>query len=135
MKNTGVEAEKAWEDRMSSTYIYRFPDQKALRGLNNNRPVGDFPKPADYLFLSMDAGLAYAEVKSVQSSTSFSFSGLRPMQMSTALQMAKRGRGHLYQIYIFSFGLGQWFQMSGTELEKRVSNGEKSVKFKELVKW
>lgn len=131
-KNDGTAAERAFETLIKADVLYRFPDQKALTGLNGGRRVGDFPKPSDYL-VTKAGETSYAEVKSVQSSTSFPFDDIRPSQKSMALRLARVGG--LYNFYIFSFGLGQWFVMPAKVFAAAVEAGSKSVKFKDLTPW
>lgn len=131
-KNDGVAAEKAFESRIGADILYRFPDKKALVGLNGGRKVGDFPKPSDYL-VTKAGETWYAEVKSTQSATSFPFADIRPAQSAMALkQAAFNGR---FTFYIFSYGLGQWFLMTEQQYAFAVSQGRKSIKFEELSAW
>lgn len=130
--NDGTAAEEAFETLIDADVCYRFPDQKALRGLNRGRPVGDFPKPSDYL-ITKDRETFYAEVKSCQSAVSFPFADIRPAQKAMALtQAAVGGR---YEFFIFSYGLGKWFRMNEQMFASAVAKGAKSIKFKELFEW
>lgn len=130
--NDGTAAEEAFEKLILADDLYRFPDQKMLRGLNGGRPVGDFPKPSDYLVTKL--GLTwYAEVKSTQSATSFPFADIRPSQKAKALKMA--AFGGRYHFYIFSYGLGKWFLMSCNQFAFAITHGRKSIKFEELQEW
>lgn len=131
-KNDGTAAEKAFETLIKADVLYRFPDAKALRGLNNGRAVGDFPKPSDYL-VTRDGSTWYAEVKSCESMTSFPFADIRPSQKAMALKQA--AVGGRYDFHIFSFGLGRWFTMSCEKFAEVVATGAKSVKFQELPAW
>lgn len=131
-KNDGTSAEAAFEQLIEADVLYRMPDQKALTGLNGGRRVGDFPKPSDYI-VTKAGETFYAEVKSVQSATSFPFDDIRPAQKSMALRQARVGGR--YDFYIFSFGLGQWFCMPATQFAERVEAGAKSVKFKDIIPW
>ncbi|WP_037500548.1 hypothetical protein [Sphingomonas jaspsi] len=130
--NDGTAAEKAFELRIGADDLYRFPDKKALTGLNGGRKVGDFPKPSDYL-VTKDQQTFYAEVKSVQSATSFPFADIRPSQRAAALKMARVGGR--YDFYIFSYGLGEWFVMREQQFAALCADGAKSVKFKDLTPW
>lgn len=137
MANDGKQAENAWLRRMEATprtVIERFWDARDLRGRNGGKAVADFPKPSDFLIYTSEA-LQFAEVKSVQSKTSFAFANIKHKQRSTALTMAAAGGGHLYTFYIFSFGLGQWFTMSANQLRAAVDDDRASLKFEELTKW
>jgi hypothetical protein len=131
-KNDGTDAEEAFEELIAADDLYRFPDQKMLRGLNRGRPVGDFPKPSDYLVTKAGATW-YAEVKSCQSPTSFPFADIRPSQKAKALKMAVVGGR--YDFHIFSYGLGKWFRMSCEAFAAAVASGAKSIKFEELPIW
>lgn len=134
MRNDGKTAEDAWLRYMQAnpnTVVERFWDQRDLRGRNGGRAVGDFPKPADFLVYHK-GHLHYAEVKSVQSATSFPFKDIRPKQKSTALRMAAAGAGTHFLFYIFSYALGQWFIMSADQLAKATKS---SIKFTELTPW
>jgi hypothetical protein len=131
-KNDGTAAEEAFETLIKADVLYRFPDQKALTGLNGGRRVGDFPKPSDYL-VTKNAVTWYAEVKSVQSTTSFPFADIRPSQKSMALRQARVGGR--YDFHIFSYGLGQWFLMPCSQYAAAVAAGAKSIKFEELTPW
>lgn len=136
-KNDGKDAEAAWlriVERTPKTVVERFWDQRDLRGRNGGRAVGDFPKPADFLIMQ-EGIIKFAEVKSVQSNTSFSFSGIRTKQRTTALRLAKAASGHLYVFFIFSFGLGQWFTMDGTQFAAAIDADRASLKFSELSPW
>src|SRR3546814_4839757 len=70
--------------------IGRFWDQSDLRCLNGGRAVNDYSKPADFL-VTQNAQIEYAEVKSVQSATSFPFSNIERGQRSAALRQAMVG--------------------------------------------
>lgn len=133
--NDGVSAENAWvhAKTKAGAIVERFWDAKALRGLNNLKSVKDFPKPADYL-VTEAAGIHYAEIKSVQSATSFGFNNLRPKQVSTALAHHSRGWGDRYVFYIFSFGLGKWFTMNADQFAT-IRALKSSAKFSELTPW
>ena len=131
-KNDGTAAETAFETLIKADVLYRFPDQKMLRGLNGGRPVGDFPKPSDYL-VTKARETHYAEVKSTQSATSFSFGDIRPSQKSMALRQATVGGA--YTFYIFSFGLGKWFLLGAKQFAGAIAAGRKSLKFTELSPW
>src|SRR3546814_11638250 len=77
-KNDGAEAQSAFFNAMRKrpgVVIERFWDQSDLRGLNGGRAVNDYSKPADFL-VTQNAQIEYAEVKSVQSATSFPFSNI-----------------------------------------------------------
>lgn len=132
MKNDGTAAEKAFETLIAADDLYRFPDKKALTGLNGGRPVGDFPKPSDYLVTKAGATF-YAEVKSIQSTTSFPFADIRPSQSAKALSMARVGGR--FDFFIFSYGLGQWFIMNEQLYAAVRGTGAKSIKFKECPTW
>lgn len=134
-KNDGKEAEKAFEDYWNAkplTVLYRFNDQRDLRGLNGGRPVGDFPKPADYL-LTHQGHTIYAEVKSTRSKTSFPFGDIRPSQKSMALRQAAVGGPYFF--YIFSYGLGEWFFMDAKTFASVLDAGKASIKFEDLTIW
>lgn len=131
-ENDGTEAERAFEELIEADVLYRFPDQKALRGLNGGRQVGDFPKPSDYL-VTKNGRTFYAEVKSTQSHVSFGFDDIRPSQRSMALRQAAVGGD--FRFYIFSFGLGKWFVLFADQFEAVIKSGAKSIKFKELTPW
>ncbi len=131
-KNDGTQAERAFEVRIAADDLYRFPDKKALTGLNGGRKVGDFPKPSDYL-VTKGGQTFYAEIKSVQSDTSFPFADIRPSQRAKALRMACIGGR--YDFFIFSFGLGKWFLLAAPQFATACEAGAKSVKFKELPEW
>lgn len=131
-KNDGTAAEDAFEKLIKADDLYRFPDKKALTGLNGGRKVGDFPKPSDYL-VTMQGETFYAEVKSVQSATSFPFADIRPAQRAKALKMA--AVGGRYDFYIWSFGLGKWFLMTEELFAMAAKAGAKSIKFEELPEW
>jgi hypothetical protein len=135
MKNTGKEAERAFLNRVNAvpkTVVERFYDQADLRGINGGRPVGDFPKPSDFL-VTQSGILFYAEVKSTQSKTCFSFGDIRPGQRSAALKQAMAGGP--YYFFIFTYGLGQWFCLPCQQFAKAVQDGKKSIKFKDLTEW
>lgn len=131
-RNDGVAAEKAFERLIGADVLYRFPDQKALTGLNGGRRVGDFPKPSDYLVTKAGATF-YAEVKSCQSGVSFPFGDIRPSQKSMALKQA--AAGGRFDFYIFSYGKGMWFRMTETVFAEAIASGAKSIKFGDLPLW
>lgn len=135
MRNDGRKAEAFFEsywDSKPGADCERVTDSKALRGLNGNRPVGDFPKPSDYLVC--DNGLLqYAEVKSTEKLSRFPFGDIRPAQKSKALIMASVGGPYFF--YIYSFGLGKWFIMSAKVFAQAVAEGRKSITFEELAPW
>ena len=134
MRNDGKEAERAFLAKMQrpGVVIERFWDASDLRGLNGGRAVGDFPKPSDFL-VTENGQIHYAEAKSVQSATSFPFANIERGQRSAALRQA--AVGGCYRIYIFSYGLGQWFIMPATQLKECLDTGRSSVKFKDLITW
>lgn len=112
--------------------VERFWDQSDLRGRNGGRAVGDYPKPSDFL-VTQNSQIEYAEVKSVQSATSFPFSNIERGQRSAALRQAMVGGP--YQFYIFSFGLGAWFKMPAKQYSELLAAGRASAKFTELEPW
>lgn len=134
MKNNGKDAEEAFLNRMRGpgVVIERLWDASDLRGLNNGRHINDFKKPSDFL-ITKHGLMHYAEVKSVQSTTSFPFSNLEDGQRSAALRQAAVGGPYVF--YIFSYGLGQWFTMDATTFAAAVQAGAKSIKFSSLPKW
>jgi hypothetical protein len=110
MKNDGKEAQKAFLDIMQArkgVVVERFYDQSDLRGLNKGRAVVDYPKPSDFL-VTEEGNIFFAEVKSVQSTTSF---------------------------YLLTYGLGKWFVMPATVYANHLAAGKASVKFKDLEEW
>lgn len=135
MKNTGKAAEAAFEAYWESVgTLQRFWDQQDLRGRNGGRPVGDFPKPADYLVSSPTVPLHYAEVKSCNGAKSFPFGSIRPSQSAAALLEYKRGQGS-YIFYIFSYEHGSWFYMTCLEYNELLAANRRSVTFEELRPW
>lgn len=134
-KNDGGAAEEAFLNAMRKrpgVVVERFWDQSDLRGRNGGRAVGDYPKPSDFL-VTQNAQIEYAEVKSVQSATSFPFSNIERGQRSAALRQAMVGGP--YNFYIFSFGLGSWFKMSAQFFSEAIAAGKASAKFKDLTPW
>ena len=134
MRNDGKDAERAFLGKMkrAGAVVERFWDQSDLRGINKGRAVADFAKPSDFL-VTLDENIHYAEVKSVQSATSFPFSNLESGQTSAALRQAAVGGD--YRFYIFSFGLGDWFVMPASQFALAVAAGKASIKFNTLTKW
>lgn len=135
MHNDGKSPEQAFLKRMKAkpgTVIERFWDQADLRALNKGRAVGDFPKPSDFL-VTEDGNIHFAEVKSVQSATSFPFANIERGQKSAALRQALAGGD--YRFYLFSFGLGQWFIMRAAQFAAARDAGKASIKFKDLPTW
>lgn len=134
MRNTGKDAEKAFLARMNraGVVVERFWDQADLRGLNGGRAVADFPKPSDFL-ITEDGNIHYAEVKSVQSATSFPFANIERGQRLASLRQVQVGGD--YRFYLFSYGLGQWFLMHATQFAKALDEGKASLKFKDLTAW
>jgi hypothetical protein len=130
--NDGTAAEKAFEVLIKADDLYRFPDQKALTGLNGGRRIGSFRQPSDYL-ITKGGVTWYAEVKSCQSAVSFPFADIRPSQSAKALKMAAVRGG--YAFYLFSFGLGKWFIMTAGQYADVLKTGAKSVKFSQLSEW
>lgn len=135
MRNSGKEAEKAFLARMLAvpgTVIERFWDQSDLRGINKGKAIADFAKPSDFL-VTQYGSIFYAEVKSVQSATSFPFSNLEAGQRSAALRQAAVGGD--YRFFLFSYGLGRWFLMPATLFAATLEAGKSSVKFSSLKEW
>lgn len=135
MKNDGKDAERAFVARIKAkagTIIERFWDQSDLRGINKGRAVADFAKPSDFI-VTEDGNIHYAEVKSVQSATSFAFANLEDGQRSAALRQAAVGGD--YRFYLFSYGLGQWFIMYADVFAATLATGKSSVKFNALPRW
>jgi penicillin-binding protein-related factor A (putative recombinase) len=135
MRNNGKDAEKAFLERMYATpgtVIERLWDQADLRGLNGGRAVCDFAKPSD--FIVTQKGLTfYAEVKSVQSASSFPLKNIEKGQRSAALRQA--AVGGTYNFYLFSFDLGRWFLMDCQTFAKAVAEDKSSIKFATLPLW
>src|SRR3546814_19310786 len=127
-KNDGAEAQSAFFNAMRKrpgVVIERFWDQSDLRGLNGGRAVIDYSKPADFL-VTQNAQIEYAEVKSVQSATSFPFSNIERGQRSAALRQAMVGGA--YNFYIFSYGLGRWFRISAQFISDERRGGKQGVR-------
>lgn len=135
MRNDGKKAEAYFEEywgERPGCDLERVYDAQALRGLNGNRPVGDFPKPSDYLLT--DNGLThYAEVKSTEKMTRFAFCDIRPAQKAKALKMALVGGTYIF--YIYSFGTGNWYLLTAKAFAEAVNAGRKSITFEELKPW
>ena len=135
MTNDGKDAERAFLARIKrspETVVERFWDQSDLRGINKGRAVADFAKPSDFL-VTQDGNIHYAEVKSVQSATSFPFANLEAGQRSAALRQAAVGGD--YRFYLFSYGLGEWFIMYADIFATALATGKSSVKFNALPRW
>ena len=133
-RNDGKDAEAGFLSIMTrlGAVVERFWDQADLRGRNGGRPVGDFPKPSDFL-VTLNGLLHYAEVKSTVSTTSFSFHSIQKGQSSAALRQA-RVHGP-YNFYIYSFHLAQWFLMPCKQYAETLDAGRASIKFEELTPW
>lgn len=134
MRNDGKEAEAAFLKRLAGpgVVVERLWDAADLRGLNNGRHINDFKKPSDFL-VTRDGQMHFAEVKSVQSATSFPFANLEDGQRSAALRQAAVGGP--YSFYLFSYGLGRWFVMSAKTFAAAVAEGKASIKFSTLPEW
>jgi penicillin-binding protein-related factor A (putative recombinase) len=135
MKNDGKEAQKAVLDIMQArkgVVVERFYDQSDLRGLNKGRAVVDYPKPSDFL-VTEEGNIFFAEVKSVQSTTSFPFGNIEHGQKSAARRQVLVGGD--YRFYLFTYGLGKWFVMPATVYANHLAAGKASVKFKDLEEW
>lgn len=135
MTNTGKEAEKAFLERIQragQTVVERLWDASDLRGLNNGRHINDFKKPSDFI-VTQDGNTFYAEVKSVQSATSFPFANLEDGQRSAALRQA--AVGGTYRFFLFSYGLGQWFVMEAEVFAAAIAANKSSIKFNNLPRW
>lgn len=135
MRNDGKPAEDAFIKRISAipkTVVERLYDASDLRGLNGGKHINDFKKPSDFIVTCLGT-VHYAEVKSVQSATSFPFSNLEDGQRSAALRQAASDGQYIF--YIYSFGLSEWFLMDCRVFAKAVADGRKSIKFSELMPW
>lgn len=133
-RNDGKSAEAGFLAIMGrqGAVVERFWDQADLRGRNGGRPVGDYPKPSDYL-VTLNGLLQYAEVKSTVHKTSFSFHCIQPGQSSAALRQA-RVHGP-YNFYIYSFHHAQWYIMPCKQYAATLAEGRASLKFEELSPW
>lgn len=133
-KNDGKDAERGflsiYEKR--GAVIERFWDQADLRGRNGGRPVGDFPKPSDFL-VTYGGLLHYAEVKSTTHKTTFAFHGIRPSQNSAALRQARVNGPYMF--YIYSYETARWYIMSCQQYAAVRAAGRASIKFEELEEW
>ena len=135
VRNTGKDAEDAFVERKESqprTVVERFYDASDLRGINKGRPVGDFPKPSDFL-VTEDGATHFAEVKSTQNAKRFPFSQIEDGQRSACLRHT--AAGGVYTFYIFTYGLGKWFKLPGFLFAQLLEDGAASVSFEELSEW
>ncbi len=133
-KNNGKPSESAFVARIVDREgaVTRLTDAAALRGINGGRHVNDFAKPGDWV-VTLDQQTFLAETKSCQSDTSFPFSNIEKGQHVAATAHTRAGGD--YRFFIFSYGLGQWFIMSGAVYLAALDEGRASIKFKELPEW
>lgn len=135
MANDGKQAERSFVDYWERIgHVERLRDKRDLMGLNGGRNVADFKKPSDFLVSSPTHALHYAEVKSVQSGSSFPFKNIKEGQHKAAILETARGSSS-FIFYIFSYELGRWYTMSCDQYTTLVNAGRKSVKFEELTPW
>ena len=135
-KNNGKPSEREFLSIWASlpfTYAHRVTDAADLHGING-RPVGDFPKPSDFIILEPD-GIHFAEVKSTVSQTSFSYDQLERGQKSTAAQCARCKTPLSYRIYVHAIALGKWFIITADEFVSDTKSGIKSRKWESLTPW
>lgn len=132
MRNDGSESQDIFEAAMKArpnTWCWRHRDKKDMMALNRGRRVGTFANPAD--FTVGEAGSCYwAEVKSTNDDTRFSYSQIEPAQRAAANICAKIGAP--YWFFIHSLKLDQWFQLSAEQFRMDIKAGKKSRRFTEL---
>jgi hypothetical protein len=134
MKNSGKDSQKAFEEFIrllgKSAFLRRVTDMAEIRALNPKVKALKFPaQPADFI-ATINGWMHYAEVKSSQSPTSFSFGKLEKEQWRCAtLQTAAGGD---YVFYIHSMALGRWFRVPACLILQRRDAGHNSIKWSEL---
>lgn len=134
MKNTGVEAQDLFLERMKEmgNYVFRLRDSKDVNGLNKSKGMGRvamFPCPADFLVAGPDT-LALVEIKSTWDETRFSYGDIRPAQRSAACICASLGSPYIFGIY--SMFHKKWYQLTAEEFAADIKAGKKSRKFSEM---
>lgn len=135
MKNSGVDAEKDFVDRLEDVYgkrvfIERLPDTKAIKGALKGGFIQG--RPSDFL-VTLCGEMHYAEVKSCSDPVSFPFSNFRADQWKAMKK--QRAAGGVYYVYILNINTNQWFRISGDEVLSIEEGGKKSIKWSELELW
>lgn len=131
-RNSGKPSEREFEYRIKGRLI-RIWDSADLAGLNG-RVVADFGKPSDFLVVTA-AGVTFAEVKSSQSKSSFTYANIEKGQRSTAALCAASGCGTTYNFYLHALALERWFILTADEFVADIKAGIKSRKWESLQSW
>lgn len=133
MKNTGKDSEKIFIDAMQEMglYVHRLRDSQDVNGLNKHRKgrIAMFPCPSDFI-IARKGYYELAEIKSVTSSRSFTYSMVRPAQRAAATVAASIGSP--YNFYIHDKINDIWYVISAKQFIDNIKAGKKSSKFEEL---
>lgn len=132
-KNTGKPSEELFEDHFKHmgkrAYCHRFVDAAEVRGRTGKLGFAR-PAPSDFLIVC-DGETFFAEVKSTQEKTSFSFSLLRRTQSAMATMAI--GAGGTYWIYLHDLTRDQWYRIPYSFIESwKIATGRSSVPWNNL---
>lgn len=133
IKNTGKPSESIFvtECEKRGAAVFRMRDAADLYGLNN-RKVGAFEMPSDYIVVS-PRGMFFAEVKSSNNKTSFSLNMLARGQKAAAAKCTIVFAGKFYRIYIHNVTTDKWYVMDGADYVHKVRDGIKSIKWTDMT--
>jgi len=136
-RNDGSGSEAIFEDRMAlggkTVFVYSLVDTKQIKGAMG--PKG-FAKagPSDYI-VTENGNMYYAEVKSSNNATSFSFSNFTPSQNAAMVrQCAAKGQ---YWIFIHNLITDVWYRVPASEILMVKLTKKSSIKWSEMeeYKW
>lgn len=129
-KNTPKWAEDHFENafKKKKASVHRFIDYKDVNfGINSDKPNVAVPEaPADFL-VTFSKQTFYVDVKSIEKSKAFSFSGIRPAQWKAAIRTVQNGGKYFFVLYFKN--LNQWFWLPARVV---IDSDKRSITLDEL---
>lgn len=134
MKNNGKASEAAFEQQLRQRYgknyfLKRLYDQADYVGRAKGVVAVAITQPADFVLVTPDLGMRYAEVKSTIHDR-IPRSMFRPGQIAAARRVSLI-RQQAYQIYIHHVPTNIWFVLGGMALTTK----EKSWRLTDIPRW
>lgn len=131
--NTGKPSEALFEahfERLGKeAVVIRMIDAADLFGRNNRRVLNVPPAPSDFI-VTHSGHTFYAEVKSTEHPTLFTFKLLRKSQSSTGIRVVAAGGD--YFAFIHSLALDQWFRVPYALIRATKAAGRASLSWVDL---
>lgn len=130
-KNDGKKSESIFQDRIATlgkkAFLHRITDTREVS--RGKQMIQVKATPADWL-LVWPQGMGFAEVKSTQQPTTFSFSCLTTGQ-NVAMHRTVAAKGN-YWVFVHHLLTNTWYQLPGDFIVYLLSIGKKSMLFNDM---